>query len=119
MNISELRQENAAKGWTKIPESCPARLVEKICEKRSRSLATGIPIAPREQRGRWGALFQAASKPDLLDEVAVVSSAILLEQAARAAAKSLAAANRAVEEERAQAAQNAAIVRADLFPWEN
>ena len=114
MNVNELRQENAAKGWTSIPESCPARFVNAICEKRSRSIATGIPLAPSEQRG-YGAftrLTQHVVKP------AGKSAAVLLAEATVLVQKNLAAANRAVEEERAENARIAEEVRVSIFPWE-
>jgi hypothetical protein len=111
MNIQELRQENSAKGWAQVPSSCPARFLNRICEMRSRSNATGEPIANREQRG-YGA-WPTADRP------ARRSAAVILSEAAEFAAKNLAAANRAVEEERAQIAHNAAEVKALLFPWEN
>jgi hypothetical protein len=44
MNVIELRKADDARGWLAVPESCPARFVASICEKRALSIQTGKPI---------------------------------------------------------------------------
>lgn len=39
MTIQELRAENRQLGWAEIPEDCPERGVQRICEYRARVLA--------------------------------------------------------------------------------
>jgi hypothetical protein len=44
MTIIELRKANEARGWLELPETCPARFVASICEKRALALQTAAPI---------------------------------------------------------------------------
>ncbi len=46
MNVIELRKADNARGWLAVPESCPARFVAQICEKRALAIQTGKPIPP-------------------------------------------------------------------------
>ena len=132
MNIAELRKEHPAKGWTAIPESCPAHIVSRICEKRSHSLMSGVPIAPSEQRGygAWPSAPTTALSPTLesrlakagaeirkqlrmevarLEELKRINDALALEEARRDADELIAA----------EVKRTTALVTAELFPWES
>lgn len=137
MNIIELRKADPVRGWAEVPASCPAKFVQQICEQRSIAIDTGRPIevalhssvvarhglrsnAPIV-RTREKSLEQQyfeltgrefVSDQDLRWRLAHVGWQIRNEAAKLAASKPSPA-------ETEQAARNAAIVRAELFPWEN
>lgn len=126
MNIAELRKENAAKGWTEVPSSCPTRILEKICAKRSHSLMSGAPIAPSEPRG-WGAVFATPAlrrnEKSLEQQYRELTGGEYVPPqtlAIRMATLGLQikAEARVIEEQRRLDEQNAAEVKALLFPWE-
>jgi hypothetical protein len=114
MNVNELRQENAAKGWTSIPESCPARFVTAICEKRSRSLTSGIPLTSPEARG-YGAFTRVSQHVVKPQRVVPVMCAHGLRQIAYVQGLKIKADAEAVRAENARVSQE---VAAMLFPWE-
>jgi len=129
MNITELRKANGARGWTAIPESCPERFVSRICEMRSKALASNARIPTPDFRsiggGNWGVDFSApgtTQSPTLSNFLSSLGWQRTVQAALRTQADFMAALEAAHAEERRENEEferNRAIIRTELFPWEN
>ncbi len=129
--IRNMNERNEARGWAAVPDSCPPIFAAKIAELRAANLRTNknvwtfdsaIPGAPvgveirsaaparvkqisLEERYRQQTGRVYVSDQDLRMKLANLGRQVEVDRRALAA-------------ENEQAAHNAAIVTAELFPWE-
>lgn len=136
MNATEIRNMNARneqRGWEAVPESCPPIFAARIAELRAANLRTGrsvwgfdsaIPGAPVSVEIRSAVAPTVRVKQVPLEEryrqqtgrVYVSDQDLRMKLANLGRQVKADAITVAAENE--QAARNAAIVTAELFPWE-
>jgi hypothetical protein len=136
MNAEEIRSMNARneqRGWAEVPDTCPPIFQAKIAEMRAANLRTGKNVwtfATAIPGARVGVEIRSAGAPSgRRNQVSLeeryrqqtgrvyVSDQDLRMKLANLSAQ-VEADRRALDAENEQAARNAAIVTAELFPWE-
>jgi hypothetical protein len=136
MNSSEIRSMNARneeRGWSAVPDSCPPIFQAKIAEMRAANLRTGKNVwtfATAIPGARVGVEIRSAGAPSgRRNQVSLeerfrqqtgreyVSDQELRMRLANLG-RQVEVDRRALDAENERAARNAAIVNAELFPWQ-